>query len=122
MPELTTSANLSFICLVLLATILSCALIETGITSGRFRNASEVVREGLRLPEQREQDNKAKLEWLRAAANEGFDSADQWDCMTLRSDREINDFVDRMRLEVLEKFVASMMSGSPASPSEISPK
>ena len=44
--------------------------IETGIKSGRFSNASEVVREGLRLLEQREHDDKAKLEWLRNAAKE----------------------------------------------------
>jgi antitoxin ParD1/3/4 len=42
--------------------------IETGISSGRFSNASEVVREGLRLMEQREQEDKAKIEWLRSAA------------------------------------------------------
>ena len=44
--------------------------VEAGITSGRFSNASEVVREGLRLLEQREQEDKAKLEWLRATAKE----------------------------------------------------
>jgi antitoxin ParD1/3/4 len=48
--------------------------IETGITSGRFSNASEVVREGLRLLEQREREDSAKIEWLRAATNEAADS------------------------------------------------
>ena len=51
--------------------------IEAGISSGRFSNASEVVREGLRLLEQREQEDQAKLEWLRAAAKEGFDQLDR---------------------------------------------
>jgi antitoxin ParD1/3/4 len=74
--------------------------IESGIASGRFSNASEVVREGLRLLEQREEEDKARLEWLRAAAREGFDAAGRGDYVTLRSDEEIEDFVDRSRWQV----------------------
>src|ERR1039458_5753080 len=81
-------------------------LIEPGIKTRRFSNASEVVREGLRLLEQREQEDKAKLEWLRAAAKEGFDAADRGDYVALSSDQEIDDFVDQVRREVSEKLVA----------------
>lgn len=51
--------------------------IEAGITSGRFSNASEVVREGLRLLEQREKEDQARLEWLRSATREAADSIDR---------------------------------------------
>ena len=51
--------------------------IDAGITSGRFSNASEVVREGLRLLEQREHEDRAKLEWLRGAVKEASDSIDR---------------------------------------------
>lgn len=71
--------------------------IEAGIASGRFSNAREVVREGLRLLEQREREDKAKLEWLRAADKEGLDGIERGDYVTLRSDREIGDFMRQLR-------------------------
>ena len=47
------------------------ALIETLVQSGRYQNASEVLREGLRMVERREAEDAAKLEALRAAAQVG---------------------------------------------------
>jgi antitoxin ParD1/3/4 len=48
--------------------------IESLIKSGRYSTASEIIRDGLRLIEEREQDRDAKLQWLRAAIQEGLDS------------------------------------------------
>jgi antitoxin ParD1/3/4 len=48
--------------------------IEDMIESGRYSTASEVMREGLRLLEEREERRKAKLEALRAEIQKGFDS------------------------------------------------
>jgi antitoxin ParD1/3/4 len=47
------------------------ALVEQLVTSGRYQNASEVLREGLRLVEQREAEDAHRLEALRAAVRLG---------------------------------------------------
>jgi antitoxin ParD1/3/4 len=73
-------------------------------------NASEVVREGLRLLEQREPEGRAKIDWLRAAAKAGFHDIDGGDYVTLRSGEEIDDFVDQVRREVPEKPAAERVS------------
>ena len=48
-------------------------LIETLVKSGRYQNASEVLRDGLRLVEQREAEDAVKLKALRVAARVGVD-------------------------------------------------
>jgi antitoxin ParD1/3/4 len=61
--------------------------VEQLVTSGRYQNASEVLREGLRLVERRESEDEMRLSALRDAAKIGiadieagnfrsFDSAD----------------------------------------------
>jgi antitoxin ParD1/3/4 len=49
-------------------------LIDTLIESGRFQSRSEVVREGLRLLEEREEERRLKLDKLRVALEEGIRS------------------------------------------------
>jgi antitoxin ParD1/3/4 len=47
-------------------------LVETLVQSGRYQNASEVLRDGLRLIEQRERIGQAKLKALKQAARQGW--------------------------------------------------
>ncbi|MDR3423753.1 MAG: type II toxin-antitoxin system ParD family antitoxin [Alphaproteobacteria bacterium] len=52
-------------------------LIEALVQCGRYQNASEVMREGLRLVENREAEEAAKLKALRAAAQVGVKALDR---------------------------------------------
>ena len=85
--------------------------VEAGIESGRFSNASEVVREGLRLLEQREQEDKARLEWLRAAAKKGFDAIDRGDFAAVNSEEEVGAFLRKIHEEVSVGLAAERKRG-----------
>lgn len=46
--------------------------VERLVSTGRYQNRSEVLREGLRLLERREREDEARLESLREAAGIGI--------------------------------------------------
>ena len=70
------------------------------IASGRYSNASEIVREALRLLEEEEQERKAKLNALRLAAKQGFDENDQGNGIVLKGRKEIIQFIEDIETEV----------------------
>jgi antitoxin ParD1/3/4 len=76
--------------------------IDNGVASGR---------EGLRLLEQREQEDKAKLEWLRGAANEGFDSIDRGEGIEFESMDDLEAYIHQMGEEVSAEIAAERARG-----------
>lgn len=66
------------------------SLLEHLVSSGRYQNASEVLRDGLRLIESREAESEARLEALREAARIGIADADagRWFVFDAASDIE----------------------------------
>jgi antitoxin ParD1/3/4 len=50
------------------------AFLKKQLSTGRYNNASEVVRAGLRLLEDQQKENALKLSGLRAAIKAGLDS------------------------------------------------
>jgi antitoxin ParD1/3/4 len=85
--------------------------IDTNLASGRFSNASEIVREGLRLLEQREREDEAKLEWLRAAAKAGFDDFERGDYVTFHDGKGLDEWMSEIHAEVVVELAADGQHG-----------
>ena len=60
--------------------------IDDSVASGRYQNASEVVREGLRLLEQRNREDALKLSALQAAIDVGLDDEQRGRVVSIRDD------------------------------------
>lgn len=71
-------------------------LVDHLVTSGRFKNASEVMRAGLHLLEQRAREEEEKIALLRSLANEGFQDLDQGRGLVFDDERQLGEFVRRV--------------------------
>jgi antitoxin ParD1/3/4 len=74
--------------------------IHKEVESGKFGNASEVVREGLRMMERRNQEDRARLDWLRGAVQEGISQIDRGEAMEFSSVGDLDRYIDRIGNEV----------------------
>jgi antitoxin ParD1/3/4 len=77
--------------------------VEHQVSSGRYGNASEIVREALRLLEGQEQERQAKLKSLRQAAKQGFDEIDQGKGIVLKGKKAIARLITEIETEVRAK-------------------
>lgn len=66
--------------------------VETLVQTGRYQNASEVLREGLRLMERQEQYDAVKLGALQRAAEQGWSDLAQGRYTDV-ADEQLEDFI-----------------------------
>jgi antitoxin ParD1/3/4 len=78
-------------------------LIDTLVETGRYQNASEVMREGLRLIEQREAEDAAKLAALREAARIGMADFDAGRFTTFSDSNEMRKHLHSRAAKVIAK-------------------
>ena len=66
------------------------------VDAGRYKNASEVFRAGLRLLEQQTQSEEQKLTLLRRLAAEGLSALDQGQGLSVSSERGLRQAISKI--------------------------
>ena len=76
-------------------------LVESLVKSGRYQNASEVLREGLRLVEREQAEEAAKMALLHRAAEQGWSdlASGRFDDV---DDESLDDFVGQLGIRAAE--------------------
>jgi antitoxin ParD1/3/4 len=77
--------------------------VQRQVSTGRYSNASEIVRDALRLLEEQEQEREAKLKALRQAAQQGLHELDQGKGIALKGKKALARFMSEIESEVIEK-------------------
>jgi len=70
--------------------------VEDQVEGGKYKNASEVLRAGLRLLEQQSQTEQRTLALLKKLAAEGFEALDQGMGLSLDGDEQLAEAIGRI--------------------------
>ena len=76
-------------------------LVEKLVRSGRYQNASEVLRDGLRLVEQRQAEDAGKLKALRAAARLGIGALERGEFKEFRTIEDLQGYLTDLSEKVI---------------------
>jgi antitoxin ParD1/3/4 len=78
-------------------------LIDRLVASGRYQNASEVLRAGLRLVEREDGEYGARLAALRAAVQAGIDAIEAGDYIDFETPEEMRRHLRRIADQAIER-------------------
>jgi antitoxin ParD1/3/4 len=70
--------------------------VEAELSAGRYRNASEVMRAGLRLLEQHTREEQGKLKLLRSLASEAIRQLEDGQGIAIGSEKKLVGFIGRI--------------------------
>jgi len=76
-------------------TIQQCAFVDRLVKTGEYQNASEAVRDALRMLQQRRAEEAAKLKVLRKLVREGIDDLENGDHVEL-ADAELDGYLEEL--------------------------
>ena len=79
------------------------SLVDALVKSGRYQNASEVLREGLRLVEQKEAEDTYRLESLRAAVQLGISDIDEGRFKAFKRPEDLRAYLEGLSPEAVEE-------------------
>jgi antitoxin ParD1/3/4 len=70
--------------------------VEQLVESGKYQNASEVLREGLRLVERRESEDRLRLSMLRKAIARGLDDIEAGNFTSFDTEEALASHLDQL--------------------------